>query len=588
VHVLAVILALNQTQVATLKEDTQLAKPVTLRLKLAPLPEVIQAAAKETGVKLRVAGVVSDLKATVLVKEELAGNVLDALASTLRCEWQKDKDGYTLTMSGKEQNLLKSYLQAEDEANSAGTKKLLRQMMGIVAGKSWEEVSEERDKLQGKVTDIGTGRKPGWQDDLKKANEEFAPYRYFYNAESYYAATVARSWSEADWRRLGEGQTLYASTTARPGIPKLPDTAAVMHGRVGEVGSIGRMFLRLNPSGALDWRMDRYAGGNWSSNQSSISGPLDGSLAEHPFRQELKSWSTSTEELEKNQALQRIVKAEGADQRPSEYFHKLYSDADHQEWLFDRTGIAVVADAFRIPHYWSRLDRVQGRALDWLKAYQKATPASVRLEGNIVCLRRLGFWGYREAEIPEDVLRPIEAQSRQKAGVLSLTDYASLVSKLTSRQADWLASSSWTLLRFNDFPLKDALPFFRLYASLTGQQRSTLLTRRVLNVGDLGPNQQQAYLQAIGESAFASGKYMGGFLEVFDRPWDPAVLDEAKIWFVTEGVGLMGKQMQTPLDWGIDGEYRQPASVTFESFRFVLGKAADNGVAYQMAVMPVP
>ncbi len=73
------------------------AKPITVVMALAPLGKVVDAMAKASGLPIGASGVVSDLKATVLVKGLPVGRTMEALGDALGLVWKSD--GTTLRLS---------------------------------------------------------------------------------------------------------------------------------------------------------------------------------------------------------------------------------------------------------------------------------------------------------------------------------------------------------------------------------------------------------------------------------------------------------------------------------------------------------
>lgn len=88
---LLALLAFQAAVVDPAKEPA-LAKPITVHLALASLKSVVAAMSKESGRPLDVAGSVSDLKATVLVKALPAGRTMEALADALGLVWKREGD----------------------------------------------------------------------------------------------------------------------------------------------------------------------------------------------------------------------------------------------------------------------------------------------------------------------------------------------------------------------------------------------------------------------------------------------------------------------------------------------------------------
>jgi hypothetical protein len=96
--------------------DPALAKKITLRLPFATLREVTAGLAKASGQPIDASGVVTDWKATVLVKDLSAGRTMEALADSLGLVWKKDGEYYRLSRPDGSAAAETAYLQAEAKA----------------------------------------------------------------------------------------------------------------------------------------------------------------------------------------------------------------------------------------------------------------------------------------------------------------------------------------------------------------------------------------------------------------------------------------------------------------------------------------
>ena len=74
-------------------KDPAYAKPITVELAMTPLRKVVEAMATASGKPLQTAGMVADMKATVLVKELSTGRTMEALADTLGLVWKPEEGG---------------------------------------------------------------------------------------------------------------------------------------------------------------------------------------------------------------------------------------------------------------------------------------------------------------------------------------------------------------------------------------------------------------------------------------------------------------------------------------------------------------
>jgi len=114
-------LAILALQAATVDPaaDPLFAKPITLRMPMATVREVVAALTKATGQAVDASGTVTDWKATVLVKDLPAGRVMEAVADALGLVWKKDGSYLRLSRPDGAVGAEATYLQSE--AKLAGT-----------------------------------------------------------------------------------------------------------------------------------------------------------------------------------------------------------------------------------------------------------------------------------------------------------------------------------------------------------------------------------------------------------------------------------------------------------------------------------
>ncbi len=109
------LLAILAFQTATVDPaaDPLFAKPITLRMPMATVREVVAALTKATGQPVDASGTVTDWKATVLVKDLPAGRVMEAVADALGLVWKKDGSYFRLSRADGAVGAETTYLQSE-------------------------------------------------------------------------------------------------------------------------------------------------------------------------------------------------------------------------------------------------------------------------------------------------------------------------------------------------------------------------------------------------------------------------------------------------------------------------------------------
>jgi hypothetical protein len=576
-------MALAPAEPVRLEDVAELKRPAQLHLKMATLKEVVQEAANSSGLKLRVGMNVSDLKAHVFVREQELGLTLDRLADTLRCEWTKAGDVYTIGMSSAKENSLKSYLKAEDDARLGALRRDIELMLAN-CNRSHSEIREAYLEASRQMTRLHRDKPAGWEKEVAELEKTIEIHNVLGNPYRYHAARTMKGFTPEQWQRLWSGEVIYASTNAKAGLQRLPMAAIEFMVR-GESEKKGLLFMQLEEPSTILVRIDAYVGEGWTTSSSGMSGGYQ-QPPDHEFRRELASWVTVSRELPLHPDLQVVVAGKPEHVVPSPYRYGYYSDGDHLEWFHRATNLPVVSDAFRVPHRWSKLDRFNkvGAGL-YLAEYLKTQPGGfLRIDNGFVLLRRPAFWDLRRSEVPEELIRPLD----DKGNSLTMSDYGNFALKLTRKQGRRVISSTQFLSRFDAVPLLEGLPALRLYGALNSLQRGTLVSQGRLPYDSLTAQQRELYLGAVLESIFHSGRLEGAFKEFFDSPWSAGNLSGSELWLQQQNANKMSRSDPPPLDWDLDGPHAQTNADPYETYGFIFGSTPTNGIAYYVKRARLP
>jgi hypothetical protein len=130
-------------QAVDLHQDERLQKPITLREPLIPLKQLLSQLSKELGVSLSASTEIAEDKVCLLVRERPAHEVLQRLASTLRCAWQpaQTTDGYRLYQPLAERTREQQLRQALLQARRQVFERPLRLLIELARRYRWEELS---------------------------------------------------------------------------------------------------------------------------------------------------------------------------------------------------------------------------------------------------------------------------------------------------------------------------------------------------------------------------------------------------------------------------------------------------------------
>jgi hypothetical protein len=524
----ALLLAVAQETVLT---DDALHKPITVWQRLASLAEVLQDIRNQTGVPLRCQDALRETKLAVYVQNRPAREILEQIASLFGLRWRRDEDGsYVLYLPDETRRALER-AQRDDRA---ATERALREMLRIT--REWLRLPPEA-RAEAIAQHLRSQAYPAdmpysaYLMEQAAAKRQMTPeqrvkalvadYLSDYSPQGEPPKPKRDTFSEADTHggllhclseagdtaidRLLEGHTLGFSTRPTPDALPLPPRVLLpfwmRHAQLGDESVLqfdaaSGQFTEARPLPNPDW------GGYWvrlSAWGDSLEYEvvalriyeLDGKtqkflnkvdyqlylphqeyLAETETWRQWEVWATPmedwTERLKERTPLERP--------KPTVNNERPLLAADALEWLAWHTGYPVISDASRyVPaQYRDALDNP--RALLTLLSndlWLRFDPSGYLLA------RHKRFWMLNRFEIPERLVRPLEAKWLAWQW-LSLDDYATLAAAITDAQARGFTRvrqrgsiQFWTA--FDNDPLYWELPALRFWASLSAAQRQRAL-----------------------------------------------------------------------------------------------------------------
>jgi hypothetical protein len=186
------------------------------------------------------------------------------------------------------------------------------------------------------------------------------------------------------------------------------------------------------------------------------------------------------------------------------------------EYLIDfaaRSGIPVVADAYRIAH--TPTASLPGSDVgEWLKNYQNACKMPwpingrqdfVREDGGWMMFRSDHWWRLDDREIPESVLRPLELKSGSEHLPLTLAEYGELAMKLTPDQLFGLRFPQEVLTRVPIGSLSSNADALAIFALCSDDERAKALGDSGLELGACSQEIQSRALKCVFEACLNSG-----------------------------------------------------------------------------------
>jgi hypothetical protein len=424
--------------------DERLQQPVTLSIQNQPLDQAMRLIARAAGTPVEAVSSMWDLKVSVFCKDEPLGPVLARVADVLNAEWARDGDLLRLRMSAEEQRHRQAYLEAEDRLLRSAVESELR-LFAQAARPNPNVRAGESERL---------GRIAG-DPHLLALGTMFSRFN--------------SGQSAAFWR--GEVQTWAPSLPAAPFEIPQPDDGK-------------RVFARFDP----------WTGGYWSRPEDGArtvklvpyaSPPEE--LGGLPFAKALAEWAKP--EVPADTSSKTVVAPRRA--AGGERYRAAHTLSDLARLAHEATGVAVVADSFRVP-----LPPISSGAmsLPGLSSALEGASFGVRFEDGVLALRHPGFWRLRRFEIPESAVRPHETLAEEEP--LSLDEYVRFYMRLTPAQAAAVAVPDAVVLPFDPEPLVTLGPVLRLLGSLNPQQ-GRLALNPGLNAAEMTPAQRPGFVQAL-------------------------------------------------------------------------------------------
>jgi hypothetical protein len=546
----ALLLAVAQETVLT---DDALHKPITVWQRLASLAEVLDDIRKQTGVPLRCQDALRETKLAVYVQNRPAREVLEQVASLFGWRWRRDEDGsYVLYLPDETRRALERALRDD----RAATERALREVVQVA--REWlrmppdaraeamarfpepkyypgdtpysvilmEQAAIRRQmtleqRIKSLVAHYLSKYSPQGEPPKPKRDAFFAG-----DTEGSLLHCLSEA-GDAAVDRLLAGHTLGFSTRPTPDVLPLPPRVLLpSHMRLSylddpsmfqfdaESGTytetqnpsnpeLGGLWVRLSAWGdALEYEFVALSVSEWEGKTRKYLNrendwlplPNEDYLAETETWRQWESWATPIEEWN-----ERLKERKPLD-RPKPVLNRdepLLS-AYALEWVAWHTGYPVISDASRYVPAWypEQLDNPSA-LLNLLSndLWLRFDPSGYLLA------RHKRFWMLNRFEIPERLVRPLEAKWLAWQW-LSLDDYATLAVAITDEQARGFTrvrrrgrTQFWAA--FDNDALYYELPALQFWASLSASQRQQALSGEWIPEGALTLPQRKLFRAAL-------------------------------------------------------------------------------------------
>lgn len=515
--------------VADLSQDARLQKPVTVWLRIEPLPDALKAIQKQVGVPLVCPDRFRNEKVAIFVENRPAHEVLTMIAKLFRLRWETYEDGYRVERPSGEIALEEEAARLAKEAKHKGVETYINIARRVLA-----MTPEQREK---RLEALRATLKPGQTDGDAETSLHILEFSILFSLESPFGDNLDEALigtlTPRHITRLLKGETLTYSTHPSTGVNAIPPAfmewyeakqKKVLERVESEMGEWEREYFRqrrinrisicyrLSPhSNQILCQMGierevQFAGSHSRCEHAleyrTLSIPLDPAILNRSrLIQEWNQWSEPAESLQKwLQQLKPLPdrKPIPPDWQPfqdQELMREFVMDTQLLELLAWRYGIPIVADAYRLSMRELGGDLSAFNIIEGLKdAYW------MRREGDYLLGRRKHYWAWRAVEPPEAPIRELETKF-QKEGALTIDDYARFVAALDEKSYQWLLENRIFFemklaVRFPIEPL-DNLPLLRFWSTLSPAQRQAVLAGEFLPLRTLTPTQRKAFEHAL-------------------------------------------------------------------------------------------
>ncbi|MGC8784615.1 MAG: hypothetical protein ACP5RN_09560 [Armatimonadota bacterium] len=481
-----------QAQANDWQKDTRLQKAVTLHLANALLDEVAQELSKQTGVAFTVDPALQEEKATLLVKDKPAWQVLEKLTILLDIRCERNGEGYHLLPDPKAMQQECATLEWERNALRRDAEKMLREWLQA-AREDYLTLVAKRRAVEEEMERLEREKPPGWQD----RRDALAKRNYLLSGvylHQYLAGWCYRRYPASVWRPFWDGEVLWFSTSGEPNTLPLPPDALrwvtlldpqpqLVHFGIRFDSQQMRLLFYLRTESA-EYLRGKSIEPDFFVNEEGIR--PDASL-QIPLHQRWLSWCTPEEALGRDPRLKKQIHRRPVLTDPR-------SPATIADWLqrfVMYSGFNVVADSFRLPE---PLIEQGDTLIEWLQGSPMWHAGYLRVEEDWLLFRHRRYWRLKRSEPPERLVRAMERKAQEEG--ISLDDYATLASHLTSEGITRLVWQE-CLFRFDHTPLQHAAPALRFWASLSADQKNAALQRQPLPYVSLTPAQQKMFREAM-------------------------------------------------------------------------------------------
>ncbi len=495
-----------------LRADARLQEPLSLTEPLISLRDLIQRVQTQTGAPLAVAPEIAEDKVCVLVSDKPAYEILNRIASTLRYRWQWGTNGktYVLRMPALERQRERDLYQLAQRTELQYQQETLRQAIALTQQYSLQQIQEA-------VKD------PDFAQRAERAT--LSLWTQLSTSSAYCAARALGLLPEALRERIWTARRFtLGSDLAEDADALLPPATErqmlsllrAMHMSDEEHQRLKSVEITYLP--CSQWLNLHFIAVSEAGIEQHLTGALSlnrwGIAERSPVESHAlcKVWRECQTDFAE---LRRLPAAPHAERKPPLTVPEPLQGSAFDvlmNWAWSR-NLDLYADVYRIrSENWRREARNRSKQTpleeEAMSAYFEwvAPHFWLRLEGDTLMARHKDYYWLRPSEIPERLLRPLEAKIERREPII-LDEWAEFATALTPMQLERVGGSlrlnhlsGTRVVHATTIPMEmvvHTMPALRFWASLTPAQRDAAQRGDPLLLERLSPTQRRRFQEAF-------------------------------------------------------------------------------------------
>lgn len=499
--------------------DSRLAKRITLHEKFLSLSALGKRIQEATGVVIAVKPSIADRKISAFLEDQPVSTLMDRLSTALFLRFERDGQGYRLMLDPvverEEANLIADELAASRKA----ARQALRDMVEL-GQMSLDDARREAKDLDKEVaSDRYAKASPEDRAEITRRRQVL----FLLDMDASFWA-IGKAIAQGPPHLVDDilnGTLAVASSEPGPNLLKFPAEGSptnLIQSRDGVTPTVRTAaFLRFDPeSERLVYGLRSKTSFGDQGKSTQLNRYAESSDAQEVARHSrlmtrLNGWRQTSDRA----VLETPLKPETRIESTHLYSFGAWSVAEQLEVLHRRSGVPILADAFRLkcsPETPLGGDTVA----QFLKVFNEDrqgsisfSPGLIRAEGGWLFYRHNAYWRNLAREIPERVIAPIEAATNQD-GLPSLEVASRFADSLTGPQETALKDGE-VLVSFRSDTIREILPSLRLWARLDARQRQ-LVAGPGLAFDSLRGVARDRYVAAVQQNvieSFGADRYIG-------------------------------------------------------------------------------